>query len=165
MKLLKDISIDNDIKYKKYRKTQSGSHIIDFEENIFQTCWLEIHNDIENNMCLNASKITNLINSIDENIIKHCVKTLGLTEDRIRQIYIPILKYKKHLIFNIGTNTVMFDSEKVVYDSPFIIKKNLKKGDYIRTIMCFKKICFKEYEIKCIIDLLQIEKFNMRIIL
>lgn len=158
MKLLSEINIDEEIILKEYRKTSSGNIIIDFSnDEIYQTCWLELVNDFDNNLCVNAEKIKDTLSKIDDKIKEISKKYLDITDEEMSSIYIPIIKSNKYLVLNVGSNTVLFEGE-ISCDDKNEIKNKLKKGNYVRFMLSFKKVNFKFNEIKCLINVVQIEK-------
>jgi hypothetical protein len=158
MKLLSEINVDEEIVLKEHRKTSSGHIIIDFSnDESYQTCWLELVNDVDNNICVNAEKIKDILFKIDDKIKEISKKYLEMTDEEMKSIYIPIIKSGKYLILNIGSNTVLFEGD-VSCDNKNDIKNKLKKGNYVRFILNFKKVNFKYNEIKCLINVVQIEK-------
>lgn len=158
MKLLSEINVDEEIKLKEHRKTSSGNIILDFsDDEMYQTCWMELINDVDNNICVNAEKIKNVLSSIDNKIKDTAKKYLDITDEEMNSIYIPMLKSDKYMVLNIGSNTVLFEGE-TSFDDKNEIKNKLKKDNCVRFILNFKKVNFKYNEIKCLINVVQIEK-------
>jgi phosphoenolpyruvate synthase/pyruvate phosphate dikinase len=112
---------------------------------------------VDNNICVNAEKIKDVLSKIDDKIKETAKKYLDISDEEMRSVYIPILKSEKYLVLSIGSNTVLFEGE-ISCDDKNEIKNKLKKGNYIRYILSFKKVNFKHNEIKCLVSIVQIEK-------
>lgn len=151
---------ENDLIFKPVRKTQSGSRIIDVNENIlYQTCWLKMVNDIEYSICVDPEKIQTILQKIDEIVINHASNAFGFERHEIIKMYRPLLKLSgnnKYFSMSILTNTALFDKHKNFYNKSEI-KNILKQGHYVRFIFNFKKIYFKDHELTFPLELQQIE--------
>lgn len=159
IKLLKDFE-DKDLIFKPVRKTQTGSRIIDVDNNIlYQTCWLKIVGDIEYSICVDSEPIKPILQKIDSSVIKHASNMLGFSEQEILKMYKPVLKQSgdsNYFCVSILTNTTLFDKDKNFYDKSEI-KNILKQGQSVRFIFSFKKIYFKDHELTFPLELQQIE--------
>jgi len=155
MKLLGDLNIDI-IKFKNTRKTNTGSRIIDVDcDELFQTPWLKIVYDVDYTICVNAEKIKDTLKSIDEKIIKFSSTALNFSEEEIKEMYRPLLKNENFSISILST-TILFDRYRNFYDKSEI-KNILKVGHYVRFIIKFKKIYFKDHIVTFPLELVQIE--------
>lgn len=155
MKLLKDIDIENDIKFSKVRKTATKTCIIDMKEELYQTGWLEIISDSENNICLDATSIKEILEKIDSKILGYSASILDFSVEEMKNMYKPIFKSSNYLIFPINSKTVLFNGNET-YDKDNL-KSMLKTGEMARFIISFKKLSFKNYELCVSIELHQIE--------
>jgi hypothetical protein len=163
-KLFKDINLD-DIVFKPIRKTATGSRIIDIEnDNSYQTCWLKILYPVEYSIAVDCEKIKDILNEIDEKIIEHSSNVLDFPKNEILKMYRCLKKsgsnngFGETSIFSVSllTNTIMFDKDRNFYDKSEI-KSILKPGQYVRFIFKFKKVYFKDHELTCPLELIQIE--------
>lgn len=156
IKLFKDFNV-SDLIFKKIRSTDSGSRIIDIADKTFyQTKWLCISRDIEYSICLDLDPDTEkTFNEIDEKVIEHLSKVLDFSEQEIRDMYRPLVKYSNFRI-SILSGTVLFDQDKKFYYKADI-KNVLKSGHWVRLIFNFKKIQFSNHEITFSLELIQIE--------
>ncbi len=155
MKLLSDINTENDIKFSKIRKTATKTCIIDMHEELYQTGWLELISDPENNICLDATSIKDILERIDNKIIDYSSKIFDFSIEEIKNMYKPIYKTSNYIALPINSKTVLFDGD-VTYDKDSL-KDHLKTGDIARFIISFKKLSFKDYELCTTIELHQIE--------
>ncbi len=155
MKLLKDIDVENDIKFSKVRKTATKTCIIDIKEELYQTGWLEIISDSENNICLNAMSIREILEKIDSKILGYSASILDFSVEEMKNMYRPIFKSSNYLILPINSKTILFDGNET-YDKDNL-KSMLKTGEIARFIISFKKLSFKDYELCVSIELHQIE--------
>jgi hypothetical protein len=159
IKLLKDFN-SNDLIFKPVRKTTTGSRIIDINgDMLFQTGWLKILYDVDYSICVDSEKIKDVLEKIDEIVIEHSSNTLDFSKEEILNMYRPLLKQSGNFnsfTISILTNTVLFDKYKNIYNKSEI-KTILKPGQNIRLIFCFKKISFKDHELRFPLELHQIE--------
>lgn len=155
MKLLKDIDVENDMKFSKVRKTATKTCIIDMNGEFYQTGWLEIISDPENNICIDATSIKEVLGKIDSKIIEYSAKTLDFSVEEMKNMYRPIFKSSNYLILPINSKTVLFYGNEI-YDKDNL-KSMLKTGEMARFIISFKKLSFKDYELCVSIELHQIE--------
>ncbi len=155
MKLLKDIVVENDIKFSKMRKTATKTCIIDINEDMYQTGWMEIISDIENNICIDATCIKDILEKIDNKILCYSANIFDFSVEEMKNMYKPIFKSSHYLVFPINSKTVLFVGDKT-YDKDNL-KSMLKSGDIARFIFSFKKLSFKDYELCTFIELHQIE--------
>jgi len=162
MKLLKDF-VENDLTFKKVRETNTGSRIIDvINQEYIQTPWLQIRYEVDHSICVNADKIKDVLSVIDTKIITHSSNILDFSIDEISSMYKCLLRQTGYFSIPISSNTILFDSskdsnlERKYYDKSEI-KNILKIGNYVRFIIKFKKIYFKDHNITFPIELIQIE--------
>ena len=155
MKLLIDIDIENDIKFSKVRKTASKTCIIDIKEVLYQTGWLEIISDPENNICLDATSIKEILEKIDSKIIDYSASAFDFSIEEMKSMYRPIFKSSNYLVLPVNSKTVLFDGNET-YDKDNL-KSMLTTGGMARFIISFKKLSFKDYELCVSIELRQIE--------
>jgi len=154
MNLLKNLNPEN-LKFKPIRKTDAGSRIIDVEnQEMYQTCWLKVMYDIEYSICVSTENILSILESIDNKIIEQSIKSFDFTEKDIRDMYKPLKK--NYLSLPLSTNVILFDKDKNFYEKSEI-KDLLKAGSFIRCIIKFKKIYYKDHEITFPLELVQIE--------
>ena len=158
MKLFQDINVDTDITLSKPRKTGTNNIIIDLNSEMYQTCWLQLINDVENNICVDATNIKDALSKMDQKIFSHALENLEYSEDELKTMYNSMFKLSQYFVLPINTTTVLFCNNGDTFDSSFDIKNNLKKNDYIRCIISFKKLIFKDYELKLSMITHQIEK-------
>jgi hypothetical protein len=155
MKLLNNIDVDNDIKFSKVRKTATNTCIIDMKEELYQTGWLEIISDSENNICLDATSINEILEKIDSKIIGYSASALDFSVEEMKNMYRPIFKSSNYLVLPINSKTVLFDGNET-YEKDRL-NSILKTGQMARFIISFKKLSFKDYELYVSIELHQIE--------
>ena len=157
MKLLKDFT---ELEFKNIRKTDTGSRIIDIDNvDSWQTPWMKIVFEVEYNICVNAEKIQEILEAIDKQVIKHASECLDFSEDEIQEMYKPLLRTYNDMTYlsaPITSNTVLFDRERNFY-SKSEIKKILKVNQYVRFIIRFKKIYFKDHILSIQFELQQVE--------
>ncbi len=160
IKLFKDFDEVTDLIFKPVRKTTTGSRIIDVDGNIlFQTGWLKILYDAEYSICVEADKIKEVLEKIDEKVINHSSITLDFSKQEILKMYRPLLKQSgesKCFSISILTNSILFDKDKNFYNKSEI-KNIIKPGQSVRLIFNFKKIYFKDHELTFPLELQQIE--------
>jgi hypothetical protein len=155
MKLFSELIIDEDIKFKKMRKTTTNTKIIDIDTNLFQTCWLQVIDDVDNIICVNNEKIKDILKIIDTKIIEYTSQIFDFSVEEISNMYRPLLKSSDYFVIPMNSKTVMYCNESSYTKSE--IKDVLNKEDNVRFIMSFKKICLKDYEIIVYLELQQIE--------
>lgn len=175
------------IKFKKSRKTSSGSIIIDLEEMpLLQSPWCKIVYPVEHSINLEASStFLKKCQEIDNMIVDHCAKVFDFCPQEITEMYKSIIKYygldsddiKYVFRISMNTTTVIFESkeeeskeeESKEGESKEYTKSNageiLKVGDYVRVLFKIKKITMSNHEIKLQMDLSQVEKFDPRLLL
>ena len=155
MKLICDINVENDIKFKKMRKTATKTCIIDIEENAYQTGWLKIITDVENYVCVNTNNIQSILNDIDNKILCYSSNIFEFSIDEMKNMYRPLYKSSCYLVVPLNSKTILFNNGNFYNKDK--IKDVLKIDDDIRMIISFKKITFKDYELSVNIELSQIE--------
>ncbi len=159
IKLLENFD-QNDLIFKPVRKTAAGSRIMDVDGDIlFQTCWLKILYDVDYNICVNSEQIKDILRQIDQIVIDHSSNVLDFSKQEMLNMYRPLLKQSSDsncFSISILTNTVLFDRHRNFYNKSEI-KNVLKQGQNVRFIFCFKKICFKNHELRFPLELQQIE--------
>ena len=135
--------MDQSAQFKKLRKTNTGSIIIDVEnQELFQTPWMQIVYEPEYSICTNADKLREVLETIDNRIIEYSSTTLGFSDSETRQMYRPLLR-NDNFSTSVSSTSILFDSDKNFYNKPDM-NKVLKKGQYVRYILKFKKIYFKD---------------------
>jgi hypothetical protein len=159
IKLLKNFDL-NELEFKPVRKTATGSRIIDVKDDMmYQTGWLKILYDVEYNICVEADKIKDILEKMDNKIVDHSSNVLDFSKQEILKMYRPLLKQSNGtncFSISILTGTVLFDKNKTSYNKSEI-KDVLKQGQYVRFIFSPKKIYFKDHEITFPLVLQQIE--------
>lgn len=148
-------SLNLNLKFGKIRETASGNKLIDIlNTEIYQSTWVEVIRIKENGIIVYNENFYRILKQIDEKIINYLSDSLNFTIQEITSMYSSL--YNKYLLFPIGTNTVLFDESKNYYFSKDVLKK-INVGDYVRLIINFKKIQFKDHEFKIIFETIQIE--------
>ena len=144
MKLLKDLNID-DLEFKKMRETDTGSRIIDIDNiELYQTPWMKIIYEVEYNICVNAVKIQDILDKIDDKVVKYSSECLEFSQKEIENMYRPLLRQSGDLVYfsiPITTNTILFDKNRTFYDKSEI-KNILKVNQYVRFIIRIQKTLF-----------------------
>lgn len=141
------------------RKTNTGTVIIDVKNSdvLFQTKWMQIIFINEHDICVDVKNNKNVLMYIDQLVLEQCTLQLGLSETEAKDMYSPLLKNENLFYIPIGSKTITFDSDRNYYYKPDALKF-LKSDDHdIRTLISFKKIQFKDYQISLQLDVQYIE--------
>jgi len=165
MKLLKDINISNDLKFKKVRSTKVGANIIDLDIDLIQTCWCKICYDVDYSICTDVPEaFEKILAKIDNKVIEHCSKVLDLCPQTMSRMYSPLLRprgdgyYFRTPISNIS---VLWEHNENESGRKHYNKKEmsniLQVGHYIRFIIRLKKLYFKDNNLTLQTELLQAE--------
>jgi hypothetical protein len=159
MKLIEELNID-ELEFKKMRETNTGSRIIDIDNtDLYQTPWMKIIYEVEYNICIDAAKIQDVLEQIDNRVIQYSAICLEFTEDETREMYRPLLRKSNNQVYfsiPITVGTVLFDRDKTFYNKTEI-KDILKVNQHVRFILRFKKLYFKDHNLTFQIELVQIE--------
>jgi len=144
------------LKFEKVRLTKTGSRIIDIKnQDLHQTPWLKLTYEVDYNVCVNAGPIKEALNQLDQQIINHTAMILDFTPEEMQEMYRPLLR-NCNFYCPIGSATILFDRERNFWDKSQI-PSILKVGNWVRFIIKFNKITFKDHQLTVQFEVIQIE--------
>lgn len=160
MKFLKNVDVENDLKFKKVRTTSVGAKIIDIDMPIIQTCWTKILYDVDYSICTNVPELLKeTLIKMDTKIIDHCAEIFNMCHENITEMYRPLLRPTENDYYfkvPISNSSVLWKTSDTWYNKSEM-KEILKVGHYVRFIIKFKKLYFKDYNLTVQFELIQAE--------
>ena len=153
----KVLSIKNyeDLIFEKERKTNTGSIIIDINNNYFQTCWCKILFDYDgSSICVDVpDDLKHFLSNIDNKVQEYFNNIIE------EYTYKPLLKPMENGYYfkiPICSTSILFDNKGDTYrKNDFYDHLNI--DDDIRFIIGFKKLYYKNYMLSLQIELIQSE--------
>lgn len=156
VKFLRNFSKD-DVVFSKPRTTAKSVLIDITNKYLFQTGWMEVKYDLDSSsMCLGPGKSMETFELIDDIVKKYVMEELEYSEEEVISMYKPIVSNSGYVGFNIVNGTVLFKDNEEYYIGKEIVDK-IKKDDNIRLLISFKQIYVRDYTIKLLFELHQVE--------
>ncbi len=166
MILLKDFDIEKDIKFKKVRTTGVGAKIIDIESKLLQTCWTKIMYGVDYSICTDTPELfEKFLMKFDSIIVNHCAEVFDMCPETITKMYRPLLRPTRdghYFRMPIANSSVLWKNSQGGSRERYNkseMKDVLEIGHYIRFIIKFKKLYFKDNNLTVQLELIQAE-FN-----